>query len=158
MMRIMVATQNPSLTYYGQRYIRGEVYEVDDDLGAKLRASGDFKIATMPPPDPKQAGMDRAARLLDRLASLPDGAIERFERMLGYADSEAQAEAEKDDGAEVVTNDEPRTMGSAVVDDENDEDLADMTVSQLRALARQRGVDLGSARLKDDIVSALRDE
>ncbi|REJ34525.1 MAG: hypothetical protein DIU84_07715 [Bacillota bacterium] len=36
------------------------------------------------------------------------------------------------------------------------DDLEAMTVAQLRALAAERGVDLGQARRKADIIAALR--
>lgn len=34
-------------------------------------------------------------------------------------------------------------------------DYADMTVAELRAMAQERGVDLGEAKLKADIIAAL---
>lgn len=37
-----------------------------------------------------------------------------------------------------------------------DDGLEDMTVSELRALADERGIDLGDARRKADIIAALR--
>lgn len=35
------------------------------------------------------------------------------------------------------------------------EDLSDLTVVELRALAKERGVDLGDASKKDDIIAAI---
>lgn len=35
------------------------------------------------------------------------------------------------------------------------DDLNDMTVKQLRALAKNRGIDLGEAKIKTDIIAAF---
>jgi hypothetical protein len=155
-MRVTVATKNRSVTVGATCYVRGEVYEVDDATGTELIASGRFKVATVPPPDPRVKQRARAEALIDRLASMPDEVLDRFERFLSYGEGEAVAAAKaKKDGVELVTNDAPRTHGASVPDDEGADDLADMTVAQLRALARDRGIDLGQARKKDDIIAAI---
>jgi len=161
-MRIEVATGNRSLHEFGKHFMRGETYEVDDKLGARLLGTGRFRLATLPAPDPLAEAKERAEELVARMASAGPDFMDRLERFMKVAEGEAvaaaKAAANKDEPGDrvVVTNDVPRTQGATALDDEADEDLADMTVAQLKALARDRGVELGDARRKADIIAALR--
>lgn len=91
-MRVTLATKVRSYMYDRVQYLRGQVYVLDADVAKRLLATGQFKIATLPPPDPKAVGRKKAAQLLDTLAALPDSALDRLINLAGLAATEAGVE------------------------------------------------------------------
>jgi hypothetical protein len=95
--RVTLATKVRSFMYARVQYMRGQVYVLPAEEAKTLLATGQFKIATLPPPDPRAAKRKRATQLIDTLAALPDSALDRLMKLAGLAAAEVADEPPKEE-------------------------------------------------------------
>jgi len=107
-MRITIRSRLRSYMFNRVQYMRGKVYVLARPLAEQLLATGEFKVAILPPPDPRAKQRTKAAALINTLAGLPGDALDRLMRL---ANTEAQASA--DAGAESGPEPEPKPKTKA---------------------------------------------
>jgi len=105
-MRITIRSRLRSYMYNRVQYLRGKVYNLDRPLAEALLATGEFKIAVLPPPDPRAKKRAKAAAIVDTLAGLPDDSLDKLLRLADMSAKESkdagQATLDSEDEAEIV--------------------------------------------------------
>lgn len=64
------------------RYVKGSVYEVEDEHGQQLLATGKFEIGSMPTVNKDaERKRDKAAAVIEMLAGMPEDFLDKLLRM-----------------------------------------------------------------------------
>jgi len=77
----------------GERYLRGQIYDVADARGAELVAGGHFVAAVTPPEDPNAGTRRGWEKVLDELAAMGPGFLAQVQSLAELAKTGALAQA-----------------------------------------------------------------